>query len=103
MFIDWDLLVKDRETGKCAWLVSGIEEAKCLWSIVLVRDIQPHIGQIVFKSPICRSHAQLLMENFSLHGFKKIFTIKDGMIRWYKVPMPPQQMVLPFHAPSART
>lgn len=86
MFVDWNLLVRDRETGKAVWVVSGMLKFKTLWTATVMQDIQPHVAKIAAQSNITKEHGRTLLLSMRDHGFSKVYSLRNGRVRWYKTP-----------------
>lgn len=82
-FIDWNLLVRDRETGKTVWQVSGVEKSKVLWTATILRDIQPHVARIVCHSNPNKQNSKIILEELKDHGFSRIYSLRGSRVKWH--------------------
>jgi hypothetical protein len=84
--VDWEFLVKDKETGMAVWIVRGIpKDASPTWIAVAVRQIQPEIVRIISKDMGAPGAYQQLAESLVAHGFEKVFEMQSGRVQWYKL------------------
>lgn len=82
----WELILKDRETGKAVWLVKG----ECGWVALIIRQILPDEAHCqLLKS--CDHACPQLSDSLQNHGFNKVSLTKpDGRIQWFLTGAPAQ-------------
>jgi hypothetical protein len=87
--VDWEFLVKNKETGEAVWVVRGIPKdcpkKKATWIAVAIRQIQNKIVRIISKDMGAPGAYSQLAESLVDHGFEKVFQMQNGRVQWYKL------------------
>ena len=77
---NWELILKDAETGKAVWLVKG----KCGWAALIIRQILQDEAHCLLLSQ-CKEHAcPELSVSLKDNGFDRVSMDSDGgKIKWF--------------------
>jgi len=82
----WDLILKDRETGKAVWLVRG----KCGWMALITRQIlQDEAHCLLLKMRGHKGGTKELSKSLNQNGFRRVSIDKGGKLQWFITGDPP--------------